>query len=56
MMKAAIFIEAATKNSTLNPTLDDKNPQITLHYLKMYRVNPFPSAPEMSIQYKNIFF
>jgi hypothetical protein len=29
--KAIIFIEAATTNNNLNPTLEERNPQISLN-------------------------
>jgi hypothetical protein len=47
--KALIFIAAATQNNILKPNLENRKPQIN-------RDVPFPTAPEMSIQYKKIFF
>jgi hypothetical protein len=48
--KAIIFIEAATTNNNLNPTLEERNPQTTLNKLILYLLNPFPNAPDTRIQ------
>ncbi len=48
--KAIIFIDAATTNNSLNPILEERNPQTTLNKLIFYLLSPFPNAPDTSIQ------